>query len=293
MADMVRSFDVVRVRGGSRPMRNEELDCAVTEEPLEIRLHGRPFAVVMRTPGNDRELAAGFLLSERVILGADDLGTIEFCADAQRASVQSAERRRPEETAPDSNSSAGNVVSVTLANHSRLERAFAERRHVTATASCGVCGRLTIESLATEVEPLANRWSVPADLLFELPDRLRAAQAVFTATGGLHAAGLFDRDGTLADFSEDVGRHNAVDKVIGRMLMRDALPLADHLLCVSGRTSFEIVQKAAIAGIPLVAAVSAPSSLAIDLARALGLTLVGFVRGTSFNIYAHAERIVT
>jgi len=293
MADMVRSFDVVRVRGGPRPMRNEELDCAVTEEPLEIRLHGRPFAVVMRTPGNDRELAAGFLLSERVILGADDLGTIEFCADAQRASMKSAERRRAEETAPDSNSGANNVVSVTLANHSRLERAFAERRHVTATASCGVCGRLTIESLATEVEPLANRWSVPADLLIELPNRLRAAQAVFAATGGLHAAGLFDRGGTLADFSEDVGRHNAVDKVIGRMLMRDALPLADHLLCVSGRTSFEIVQKAAIAGIPLVAAVSAPSSLAIDLARALGLTLVGFVRGTSFNIYAHAGRVKT
>ena len=276
-------------------MRNEELDRAVTEEPLEIRLHGRPFAVVMRTPGNDRELAAGFLLSERVILGADDLGAIEFCADAGRASVESTSvaPRRLEDTAPDSNRGAANVVNVTLVDRSRFERAFAERRHVTATASCGVCGRLTIESLAVDVKPLANSWSVPAALLFELPDRLRAAQAIFAATGGLHAAGLFDRDGTLADFAEDVGRHNAVDKVVGRMLMRDALPLANHVLCVSGRTSFEIVQKAAIAGIPLVAAVSAPSSLAIDLARSFGLTLVGFVREKSFNIYAQAGRIVT
>ncbi len=283
MDDMVRSFEVVRVRGRAR---ESELDRAVTEEPLEIRLHGRPFAVSMRTPGADRELAAGFLLSERVIAGADDLGTIEHCRSG------GSRRSGGAEGAESQHDGAQNIVNVTLCDLSLVERAFAGRRQVTATAACGLCGRLTIESLATDVKPLERTWSIPSDVLLTLPNRLREAQAVFDATGGLHAAGLFTRDGRIVQLAEDVGRHNAVDKVIGRMLMHDALPLTDYLLCVSGRTSFEIIQKALFAGIPLVAAVSAPSSLAIDLAREFGVTLAGFVRGNSLNIYAHPERVV-
>jgi FdhD protein len=271
MSDAVRSVGVVRVRGGTRAA---ESDRAATEEPLEVRLHNRPFAVIMRTPGADRELAAGFLLAERVIASADDLGTIVHCTDAAAD--------HPE-----------NVVNVTLADGSAsaLERLLAGRRQVTTNSSCGMCGRRTIESLAVDVARVSAVWRVPAALIASLPDQLRARQAVFDETGGLHAAGLFARDGSLIDVAEDVGRHNAVDKIVGRMLMREALPLSDHILCVSGRTSFEIVQKAIIAGIPLVAAVSAPSTLAVDLAQECGVTLVGFIRGDSFNIYAHPQRV--
>jgi len=267
-----RSFDIVRVRGSDRAA---ETDRAAAEEPLEIRLHQRPFAVVMRTPGADRELAAGFLLSERVIRDGDDLGIIEHCTDARAGQA----------------GQAGNVVNVTLTDPSRLDRVFDGRRQVTTNASCGLCGRLTIESLATDCAPVTSAMAMDASTFASLPTRLRAAQAVFEETGGLHAAGLFDADGNLRDVAEDVGRHNAVDKVIGRMLMRDALPLGANALCVSGRTSYEIVQKAVVGGIPIVAAVSAPSSLAIDLARAFGVTLAGFVRGDAFNIYAHPDRI--
>jgi len=288
MSDMVRSVDVVRVRG---PRRGAEQDRAATEEPLEIRLHGRPFAVVMRTPGADRELAAGFLLAEQVIRSADDLGTIEYCTDQQS---RNAPGKGNGFSAIGASSAAGssNVVNVTLMDHERVERALVDRRQVTTNASCGMCGRLTIESLMTHLPPIDATWTMDAAVLVSLPARLRAAQAAFDETGGLHAAGLFAADGRLIDTAEDVGRHNAVDKVIGRMLLREQLPLSAHALCVSGRTSFEIVQKAAIAGIPLVAAVSAPSSLAIDLARESGVTLVGFVRDEGFNIYAHAHRIV-
>jgi FdhD protein len=272
MSDMVRSFEIVRVRGQER---GADTDRAAMEEPLEVRLHGRPFAVIMRTPGADRELAAGFLLAEQVIAGADDLGTIEYCAD--QAVVGAASQQ--------------NVVNVTLTDPARVERVLADRRQVPTTSSCGLCGRRTIESLVVTIPRVETTWSMRATELLELPDRLRAAQAGFDETGGLHAAGLFTPDGGLAEYAEDVGRHNAVDKVVGRMLMREALPLSQHVLCVSGRTSFEIVQKALVAGIPIVAAVSAPSSLAIDLAQDAGVTLVGFVRGDSFNIYAHPQRI--
>ena len=271
MPEALRRVDVVRVRGG---LRAAESDSAATEEPLEVRLHGQPFAVIMRTPGADRELAAGFLLAERVITGADDLGTIAYCTD-------------PAASHPE------NIVDVTLVNGAAaaVDRLLAGRRQVTTNASCGMCGRRTIESLAADVAPLRAAWSVPAAAIVALPAQLRARQAVFDETGGLHAAGLFTRDGRLLDVAEDVGRHNAVDKIVGRMLMREALPLSDHLLCVSGRTSFEIVQKAIFAGIPIVAAVSAPSSLAIELAQEYGVTLLGFIRGDSFNIYAHGERV--
>jgi FdhD protein len=280
MSDMARSFDVVRVRG---TQRSTEVDRAAMEEPLEIRLHNRPFSVVMRTPGSDRELVAGFLLAEQVIRGSDDLGTIAHCTD------------RSARLFDDTGSPlAENVVNVTLVDGSAdaLERLLSERRQVTTTASCGLCGRRTIESLIAEAPPLPARWAVRSSVLASLPSRLRVAQTVFDETGGLHAAGLFTLDGDLVEQAEDVGRHNAVDKVVGRMLLREALPLSDHLLCVSGRTSFEIVQKALLAGIPLVAAVSAPSSLAIELAQASGVTLVGFVRGDGFNIYAHPGRIL-
>ncbi|MGE5245726.1 MAG: formate dehydrogenase accessory sulfurtransferase FdhD [Betaproteobacteria bacterium] len=268
-----RTVEVTRVHGGGRA---NDCDRAATEEPLEIRLHGRPFAVVMRTPGHDRELAAGFLLSEGVLRGADDLGTIEHCTDAGA--------EHPE-----------NIVNVTLTNESpeTLGRVLANRRQVTMNSSCGLCGRLTIESLRAAAPPIEGACTVAAPVLASLPDRLRAAQVVFDETGGLHAAGLFTPAGELIEVAEDVGRHNAVDKVVGRMLMREALPLSSSVLFVSGRTSYEIVQKAFLAGVPIVGAVSAPSSLAIDLAKEAGITLVGFVRGGGFNIYAHERRITS
>ena len=294
MSDMARAFDVVRVHGNQR---SSDVDRAATEEPLEIRLHNRPFAVVMRTPGSDRELAAGFLLAEQVIRGLDDLGTIAHCTDRSPSALAppGGGRVGTQGTAVAAGESfaAENVINVTLVDgrSEALERLLSERRQVTTTASCGLCGRRTIESLIADVPPLPATWTVPSSVLVSLPHLLRRAQEVFDETGGLHAAGLFTQEGQLIEHAEDVGRHNAVDKVVGRMLLREELPLRDRLLCVSGRTSFEIVQKALLAGIPLVAAVSAPSSLAIDLAQASGVTLIGFVRGEGFNIYAHPNGV--
>jgi len=273
MAEAFHGVGVTRVRAG---VRTDDRDRAATEEPLEVRLHDRPFAVIMRTPGADRELAAGFLLAEGVLKNADDLGTIEYCTD-------------PAADHPE------NIINATLVNGAAdaLDTFLAGRRNVTTNSSCGMCGRLTIDSLKTDLPALVIPWTVPSSIVVGLPDRLRSAQAVFDETGGLHAAGLFARDGALETMAEDVGRHNAVDKVIGRMVMQERLPLSNSLLFVSGRTSFEIVQKAFLAGIPLVAAVSAPSSLAIDLAEECGITLIGFLRGQNFNIYTHAERVTT
>lgn len=292
---------MVRVQNGRRA---DVIDRAATEEPLEIRLHGKPFAVIMRTPGADRDLAAGFLLAERVLRTPDDLGTIEYCRDQVRSSTGSgrpeprvepgkADQVRGKADSAPSRETAENVVNVTLTGGSLadLDRQLADRRKTMTSSACGMCGRLTIESLQADVAPLKIVGSVQSSTVSALPQRLRDAQEVFEETGGLHAAGLFDQDATLIAMAEDIGRHNAVDKVIGRMLMQDELPLSSRLLFVSGRTSFEIVQKALLAGIPIVAAVSAPSSLAIDLALETGITLVGFVRGDSFNIYAHPDRI--
>jgi FdhD protein len=290
-----RSVGMVRVRGGGRA---DATDRVAAEEPLEIRLHGRPFAVLMRTPGADRELAAGFLFAERVLKTANDLGTIEYCTipKEQSQSTQSSQNQNGVFAFSARSAVASmNVVNVRLANRSAdaVARLLADRRQVTGTSSCGLCGRVTIESLKTDVAAVRATWTVSAALLASLPNRLRAHQTVFDETGGLHAAGLFTPEGELADLAEDVGRHNAVDKIVGRALMGDALPLSDHILCVSGRSSYEIVQKAVLAGIPIVAAVSAPSSLAIDLAREFGVTLVGFVRAAGFNIYSHPSRIET
>jgi FdhD protein len=231
--------------------------------------------MTMRTPGADRELAAGFLLSERIILSADEIGTIRHCTDGERAN-------------------AANVIEVTVVGDAeqRAVDALAQRRLVASTSACGVCGRRSIDDLLQAHARIEAGWSMPASVIAGLPARLRETQTAFDETGGLHAAGLFRCDGTLIGMAEDVGRHNAVDKVIGAQLLHDSMPLSDRVLCVSGRTSFEIVQKAVVAGLPIVAAVSAPSSLAIDLARSANITLLGFVRGDTFNIYSAAHRIL-
>jgi FdhD protein len=264
------AVDVLKVGNGTAgPSR----DVAAAEEPLEIRLDGAPFVVIMRTPGADRELAAGFLLAEHIIAGPDDLGTIRHCTDPSAA--------------------AGNVLDVTLSGEAqtRVPALLAGRRAVASNSSCGVCGRRSIDDLLLRTTRVTAQWTASRVVIEQLPDRLRAAQSVFEETGGLHGAGLFDPAGNTVGIAEDVGRHNAVDKVIGAQVLMEQLPLDQRILFVSGRTSFEIVQKAVVAGIPIVAAVSAPSSLAIALARDANVTLIGFVRGATFNIYTGAERI--
>ena len=256
--------------GGTAPVP----DRVAVEEPLEVRVNGAPFAVIMRTPGADRELAAGFLLAEDVIRSSDEIGAIEHCVDTAGEGCD-------------------NLINVIVRGDAvaRLEVRLGDRRQVMLTASCGLCGRRTIESLQARVSTVAGQWTVPASVIVSLPGKLVAAQDVFATTGGLHGAGLFDRSGALLLSAEDVGRHNAVDKIAGRTLLAGQHPLDDRLLLVSGRTSFELVQKALLAGVPLIAAVSAPSSLAIDLATKVGITLCGFVRGDTFNIYSHPQRI--
>ena len=265
-----RRYESVRVGPDGGPRQ----DRVAVEEPMEVRVNGAPFAVIMRTPGADRDLAAGFLLAEDVIRDADEIGLIEYCLDAD-------------------DEGRGNVlnVSVTGAAIARLEDRLSNRRQVMMTASCGLCGRRTIESLRARVPGVAGGWSVPASVIVSLPLTLRQAQRVFDATGGLHAAGLFDLEGRLLLMAEDVGRHNAVDKLVGEQFLAGRLPLHSALMLVSGRASFEIMQKALMAGIPVVAAVGAPSSLAVDVARQFGMTLLGFVRGENFNIYTGAQRI--
>ncbi|MGW1752229.1 formate dehydrogenase accessory sulfurtransferase FdhD [Streptomyces sp. NPDC002092] len=264
---------VLRIRSGATHTRPDTL---VAEEPLEIRLNGRPLAITMRTPGDDFALAAGFLVSEGVLGRADEVANIVYCAGA---------------TADGSNTY--NVVDVQLAPGVPVPDITLER-NVYTTSSCGLCGKASLDAVRTTARwPIADTPPVrvtPA-LLSTLPDQLRAAQRVFDRTGGLHAAALFSPEGELLDLREDVGRHNAVDKLIGRALQAGQLPLSRGILLVSGRASFELVQKAVMAGVPLLAAVSAPSSLAVDLAAETGLTLVGFLRGTSMNVYAGEQRI--
>ncbi|MER6975299.1 formate dehydrogenase accessory sulfurtransferase FdhD [Nocardioides sp. NPDC000445] len=263
---------VLRVRDGVISRRPDKL---AAEEPMEIRVNGRPLTVTMRTPGGDFDLAVGFLVSEGVVHSADDVASVRYCAGA---------------TADGGNTY--NVVDVGLAAHVPPPDASLERSFYT-TSSCGLCGKASLEAVRT-----SSAWSVAEDtlrvtpeLLSILPERLREAQRVFDSTGGLHAAGLFDGEGNLLCVREDVGRHNAVDKVIGHALREGMVPLRNSMLMVSGRASFELVQKAVMAGIPLLAAVSAPSSLAVDLADDNGLTLVGFLRGSSMNIYAGTDRL--
>jgi FdhD protein len=247
-------------------------DVLAAEEPLEIRVEGRSLAVVMRTPGHDRELAAGFLLSEGIVKSAKEIFDITTCI-AQN----------------DDNK--GNVVDVGLTRPASFDVAKLSR-HTFTTASCGVCGKTTIEAVMRRHKPLQDEVRVPAKLLFALPARLAKEQAAFQSTGGLHACALFDADGKLIVIREDVGRHNALDKLIGFALLEKLTPLRGHLVLLSGRASFEMMQKAHAGGICVVAAISAPSSLAVDFAREGGQTLAGFLRGRSMNVYAGAQRIV-
>jgi FdhD protein len=245
--------DVVRVPEG------ETQDVVAVEEPLEIRINGLPVAVTMRTPGHDEELALGFALSEGL--------------RPERARV-------PEDLA-------ANTIELDAPGFdpARLVRSFYT------SSSCGVCGKGALEAVAVEAPRIGSGLTISAKLVASLPDQLRAAQPAFEATGGIHATGLFDEHGTLLCLREDVGRHNALDKVIGWAFRADLLPLARSILCVSGRLSFELVQKAAVAGCPLLVAVGAPSSLAIELARDRGVTLCGFVRGGRLNLYSEPWRL--
>jgi FdhD protein len=248
------AVDVVRLPGG-----RSERDLVAVEEPLEIRIGGSPVAVTMRTPGHDEELALGFCISE---------GLKPIAA------------RLPDDLA-------ANTVDVDAPDFdaARLQRSFYT------TSSCGVCGKGALEAVAVEAPHVESKLLVTLALVSSLPDRLREAQAAFAATGGLHATGLFTADGELLYAREDVGRHNALDKVIGRAFLDGRLPLADSMLCVSGRLSFELVQKAAVAGCPVLVAVGAPSSLAVALAADRGVTLCGFVRGGGANVYTEAWRV--
>ncbi|MGA5265952.1 formate dehydrogenase accessory sulfurtransferase FdhD [Streptomyces lydicamycinicus] len=278
---------VIRIRDGAVSTRPDTL---VAEEPLEIRVGGKPLAITMRTPGDDFALAAGFLVSEGVLASADELANIVYCAGAIEGGTAA-----PDEAGSGGGSNSYNVVDVRLADGVPVPDISLER-HVYTTSSCGLCGKASLDAVRTTA-----RWAldtspdspvrIDPETLSALPDRLRAAQRVFERTGGLHAAALFTADGELLDIREDVGRHNAVDKIVGRALQQGRLPLASGVLMVSGRASFELAQKAVMAGIPVLAAVSAPSSLAVDLAVETGLTLVGFLRGTSMNVYAGEHRI--
>lgn len=254
-------------------------DVLATEEPLEIRLQAggttRSVAVTMRTPGADFELAAGFLFSEGAISSRDDVDRLSYCVgnDACDGAQQY------------------NVVTVELRPHAILDP-FLLDRHFGITSACGICGKSSLDQVERRgIAAIPPGPVVPHDVLYVLPDRLRRAQGLFATTGGLHAAGLFGVDGELIALREDVGRHNAVDKLVGWALLEGKLPLRDRILMVSGRSSFEIGQKCVAAGVPILCAVSAPSSLAVDLARRFGLTLIGFLRGDRFNIYHGAQRI--
>ncbi len=271
-----RNVTNARVRAVRAGEAFEHADRLATEEPMEIRAAGPTqepvsIAVTMRTPGGDFELAAGFLLTEGLIGGREEIRSVSYCEDLP-----------PEEQHY-------NIVTVTLT------RAFDDRalsRNFFASSSCGVCGKATLEHVEVACRRVAPGPEVEAQVLDTMPEALRRAQRVFDQTGGLHAAGLFAPTGQLLSLREDVGRHNAVDKLVGQALLAGDLPLSERVLFVSGRSSFEIVQKAAVAGIPVVASVSAPSSLAVQAGERLGITVVGFVRDGRCNVYSHPERIV-
>lgn len=264
----IHQVQVVRYAEGVPTATDDEV---ATEEPFEIRIAGQSVAMIMRTPGHDELLAAGFLFAEGIIASPDDIRSMSLGLDRDgfpQANVLEL-RLRPELESPE-----------------RLTR-----RNFGVTSSCGLCGTASIEAVQTRIPPVAASLSVSPEVLAGLEGRLRAVQAVFARTGGLHAAGLFDRWGNLLVHHEDVGRHNAVDKVIGQMLLERRLPLSEAILLVTGRASFELVQKAASAGIPVFAAVGAPSSLAVEMAAASNLTLVGLLRPHRWVVYTHPERL--
>jgi FdhD protein len=273
--ERVMSVNVTHWQENEQQEREEQL---TVEEPFEVRINSRSLAVIMRTPGNDIELAMGFLFTEGVIAAPGDVLTIAEASDADGLPL-------------------ANVVDVRLRSrvqeNAMVPQATAFERHFAVSASCGLCGKNSIDDLMVSTPPLErDEVRIPAALIYALPTQLRQAQAVFTSTGGLHAAGLFESNGELLLLREDVGRHNAVDKIIGHGLLYGSFPYNNHILMVSGRTSFEIIQKALLARIPCIAAISAPSSLAIELAEQAGITLIGFLRDQSMNVYTHPERIV-
>lgn len=255
------------LRGGAASLQEDE---TAREEPLEIRVEGRSVAVVMRTPGHDVELAAGFLVTEGVVQKPRDILEITQC--------------------PVTTDSKGNIVDVLLGG--AVVNWDSLTRHVFSASSCGLCGKTSIDSVFQKFPAAASEWNVPVEVLWSLPDKLRRAQETFAKTGGLHASAIFDLKGNLVVVREDVGRHNALDKVLGYSLLKGMLPLDQHILLVSGRVSFEIIQKALAGGIALVAAISAPSSLAVEFAEQANQTLVGFLRGETLNIYCHPQRLI-
>ncbi len=266
---------VVTFEGGARSVRDDRV---AGEEPLEIRLRAggrsKTIAITMRTPGHDFELAAGFLFAEGVIAGLDDLREMTYCLDGSVGADQQY-----------------NIVNVDLVRR-ELPDLVALERHFTTTSACGICGRASLEALRERGVPsVTSALTLAPEIISGLPSALRERQRLFASTGGLHAAALFDARGTLLIVREDVGRHNAFDKLIGAALLERPLPLADGIVLVSGRASYELVQKTIAAGVPVLCAVSAPSSLAVTLAEDFGVTLAGFVRGDRFNVYAHDERI--
>jgi FdhD protein len=273
MARTMNRRPVVKINLDGDAEARRRPDDLAAEEPLEIRVRKAPLAVTMRTPGQDIDLAMGFLLTEGIIGAAGDVVTAQLCAGTDTPNTY-------------------NVVDVVLGADVPPPVTDPSRNFYT-TSSCGVCGKASIDAVRTRsrFDVSGDGFAIPARLLSELPDKLRAAQRTFDRTGGLHAAGLFSGDGELLVLREDVGRHNAVDKVIGWALREGRLPLTGHVLLVSGRASFELTQKAWMAGIPLLAAVSAPSTLAAELADEAGMTLVGFLRGPSMNVYAGAQRV--
>jgi FdhD protein len=259
---------VVRLKAEKRwPGQPDEV---AVEEPLEIRIEGHPVAVVMRTPGHDRELAAGFVLTEGIVREAKEIFEITSCLTTERP--------------------AENVVNVALADPARFDAAKLSR-HVFSSSSCGICGKATIEAAMQQFPAIETAPTVDPKILLRLPEKLAAAQETFKRTGGLHACALFDARGELQLLREDVGRHNALDKLIGHELLAQRLPLGSCILLLSGRISFEMTQKALAAGLAIIAAISAPTSLAVEFAHANNQTLVGFLRGESMNIYTGAERI--
>lgn len=260
----------VRLEGGEREFRAEPV---AREEPLEIRLAGLNIAVTMRTPGHDIDLVSGFVVTEGIVPSLAPVSSIAYCLNEGAAEVD-------------------NIINLNLHDPSLVDPAR-WRRSFYLSSSCGICGKASIQAVMMETSPVRVSWSVPVGRLYAMPEELLSRQVVFRETGGLHAAGVFHHDdGRPLAVREDIGRHNAVDKAIGAALRQEPDALEDLMLMVSGRASFEIVQKAARAGIPLVAAVSAPSSLAVELAQSVNITLVGFLREGRCNVYAHAERIV-
>jgi FdhD protein len=243
-------------------------DDVVIEEPLEVRVNGESFSVTMRTPGDDFDLAIGLLWTEGIIRSREEIGTMAYCPDEEQPDLR-------------------NIVNVVLVD---VQRKFESSRRLWSNSSCGLCGKATLEAIHQVCRPVVSSLMVSSELLFSLPLRLRQAQANFERTGGIHAVGLFDQQGSLLVLREDIGRHNAADKVLGAALA-GGLSLSDTMMLVSGRLGFEIAQKAVVAGIPIVASISAASSLAVELASEFDMTTIGFLRGRSMNVYSHPHRI--